>query len=196
MSPSTPINNSDLPAHFVQQKGLLMLAVMGATIIQILDSTIANVAIPHMQSSLGATQDTITWVLTSYIIATAVAMPITGYLADRFGSRRLFLFAVSGFIVASMLCGIANNVETMVAFRIFQGICAAFIGPLSQTIMLDINAPSKQQRAMAMWGMGIMIAPILGPMIGGWLTENYRSEAFCCSHWGWRRCSSCLIVGN
>jgi MFS transporter, DHA2 family, multidrug resistance protein len=150
-----------------------MLAVMGATIIQILDSTIANVAIPHMQSSLGATQDTITWVLTSYIIATAVAMPITGYLADRFGSRRLFLFAVSGFIMASMLCGIANNVETMVAFRIFQGICAAFIGPLSQTIMLDINAPSKQQRAMAMWGMGIMIAPILGPMIGGWLTENY-----------------------
>jgi MFS transporter, DHA2 family, multidrug resistance protein len=149
MSPSTPTNNPDVPAQYVRHKALLTLAVMGATIIQILDSTIANVAIPHMQSSLGATQDTITWVLTSYIIASAVAMPITGYLADRFGSRRLFILAVGGFIVASMLCGIANSLVAMVAFRILQGLCAAFIGPLSQTIMLDINAPSKQQKAMA-----------------------------------------------
>jgi MFS transporter, DHA2 family, multidrug resistance protein len=173
MSVSTQINSPDIPAQYVRHKGLLMLAVMGATIIQILDTTIANVAIPHMQSSLGATQDTITWVLTSYIIASAVAMPITGYLADRFGSRRLFILSVGGFILTSMLCGIANSLMTMVVFRIFQGLCAAFIGPLSQTIMLDINAPSKQQKAMAMWGMGILVAPILGPMIGGWLTENY-----------------------
>jgi MFS transporter, DHA2 family, multidrug resistance protein len=174
MSPSTPTSNHDVPAQHVRHKGLLTIAVMGATIIQILDTTIANVAIPHMQSSLGATQDTITWVLTSYIIASAVAMPMTGYLADRFGSRRLFLMGVSGFILASMLCGIATNLSSMVMFRIFQGICAAFIGPLSQTIMLDINAPSKQQKAMAVWGMGIMIAPIFGPMIGGWLTESYN----------------------
>lgn len=175
MSASTPINNPlDQPAYPVKNKGLLTLAVMGATIIQILDSTIANVAIPHMQTSLGATMDTITWVLTSYIVASAVAMPITGWLADRIGSRNLFLGAVAGFILASMLCGIATSLTEMVAFRIFQGVCAAFIGPLSQTIMLDINKPSEAPRAMSIWGMGIMIAPILGPMIGGWLTESYN----------------------
>ena len=175
MSASTPINNPlDQPAYPVKNKALLTLAVMGATIIQILDSTIANVAIPHMQTSLGATMDSITWVLTSYIVASAVAMPITGWLADRIGSRNLFLGAVAGFIFASMLCGIATSLTEMVAFRIFQGICAAFIGPLSQTIMLDINKPSEAPRAMSIWGMGIMIAPILGPMIGGWLTESYN----------------------
>lgn len=175
MSASTPNNNpDDVAAYPVKNKALLTLAVMGATIIQILDSTIANVAIPHMQTSLGATMDTITWVLTSYIVASAVAMPITGWLADRIGSRKLFLGAVAGFILASMLCGIATSLTEMVAFRILQGICAAFIGPLSQTIMLDINKPSEAPRAMAIWGMGIMIAPILGPMIGGWLTENYN----------------------
>lgn len=175
MSASTPINNPlDQPAYPVKHKALLTLAVMGATIIQILDSTIANVAIPHMQTSLGATMDTITWVLTSYIVASAVAMPITGWLADRIGSRNLFLFSVGGFIVASMLCGIATGLTEMVAFRVFQGICAAFIGPLSQSIMLDINKPSEAPRAMSIWAMGIMIAPILGPMVGGWLTENYN----------------------
>jgi len=158
----------------VKHKGLLTLAVMGASIIQILDSTIANVAIPHMQTSLGATRDSVTWVLTSYIIATAVAIPITGWLSDRIGSRRLFLLAVAGFIITSMLCGTAANLTQMVIFRVFQGICAAFIGPLSQTVLLDINSPERAPRAMAMWGMGIMVAPILGPVIGGWLTESYN----------------------
>jgi MFS transporter, DHA2 family, multidrug resistance protein len=158
----------------VKHRGLLMLAVMGASIIQILDSTIANVAIPHMQTSLGATQDSVTWVLTSYIIASAVAMPITGWLSDRIGSRRLFLLAVTGFILTSMLCGAAASLSQMVIFRIFQGICGAFIGPLSQTILLDINPPERAPKAMALWGMGIMIAPILGPVIGGWLTESYN----------------------
>ena len=175
MSASTPTSNPlDKAAYPVKNKALLTFAVMSATIIQILDSTIANVAIPHMQSSLGATMDTITWVLTSYIVASAVAMPITGWLADRIGSRNLFLGAVAGFILASMLCGIATSLTEMVAFRILQGVCAAFIGPLSQTIMLDINKPSEAPRAMSIWGMSIMVAPILGPMIGGWLTENYN----------------------
>lgn len=176
MSASTPAN-SPAPGQAalpVRHKGLLTIAVMGASIVQILDSTIANVAIPHMQTSLGATIDSVTWVLTSYILASAVAMPATGWLSDRVGSRRLFLFAVGGFIVASMLCGIATNLSQMVLFRILQGICAAFIGPLSQTILLDINPPEKAPRAMQVWGMGIMIAPILGPMIGGWLTESYN----------------------
>ena len=158
----------------VKHKTLLTLAVMGAAMIQILDSTIANVAIPHMQTSLGATFDTVTWVLTSYIIAGAVAMPLTGWLSDRVGSRRLFILAVIGFVVTSMLCGIATSLTEMVIFRICQGLCAAMIGPMSQTILLDINPPEKAPKAMAMWGMGIMIAPIFGPMIGGWLTESYN----------------------
>lgn len=164
---------ADVPATPVENKGLLTVAVMLATVMQILDTTIANVALPHMQTALGATADTITWVLTSYIVASAIAIPITGWLSDRFGSRNLFLFAVGGFVVASMLCGIATSLEEMVAFRVMQGIAAAFINPLSQTVMMDINPPSKQARAMTIWGQGIMVGPILGPVLGGWLTDNF-----------------------
>ena len=171
-----PVDDS-VPLHErVRYRGLLTVAVMGASVMQILDTTIANVAIPHMQSSLGATSETVNWVLTSYIIASAVAMPITGWLADRIGRRQLFLAAVAGFIVASMACGAAQNLEEMVAFRFLQGISAAFIGPLSQSVMLDINPPERHARAMSIWGMGIMVGPILGPILGGWLTEqaNWR----------------------
>jgi DHA2 family multidrug resistance protein len=154
-------------------RALLTVAVMGASIIQILDATIANVALPHMQTSLGASLDTVTWVLTSYIIASAIAMPITGWLADRIGGRQLFLLSVSGFVFASMLCGLATSLEEMVAFRVLQGISGAFIAPMAQTVMLDINPPERHARAMAIWGMGIMVGPIMGPIIGGWLTENY-----------------------
>jgi MFS transporter, DHA2 family, multidrug resistance protein len=173
MTGVNPAPAADEAALKVRHPGLLMIAVMGASIVQYLDATIANVAVPHMQTSLGATFDSVTWVLTSFIIASAVATPIVGWLADRFGSRNLFLIAVSGFTAASMLCGIAVSLPEMVAFRIVQGIFAAMIGPLSQTIMLDINPPSKHARAMAIWGMGVMVAPISGPMIGGWLTDNY-----------------------
>jgi MFS transporter, DHA2 family, multidrug resistance protein len=155
------------------KRGILMIGVMAATIMQILDTTIANVAIPHMQTSLGATVDTIKWVLTSYIIATAVAIPVTGWLANRIGSRQLFLWAVGGFVLSSMACGAAANLEQMVVFRFLQGVFAAFIGPLSQTVMLDINPPERHARAMSIWGMGIMIGPIMGPVLGGWLTDNY-----------------------
>lgn len=171
-SPATAVDDA-IPLHQqVRFRGLLTVAVMGASIMQILDTTIANVAIPHMQSALGATSETVTWVLTSYILASAVAMPITGWLADRIGRRELFLGAIAGFIVASMACGAAQSLEQMVAFRFLQGISAAFIGPLSQSVMLDINPPEKQARAMSIWGMGIMIGPILGPILGGWLTES------------------------
>ena len=153
---------------------LLTIGVMAATVMQILDSTIANVALPHMQASLGATTDTITWVLTSYIVASAVAIPMTGWLADRIGSRNLFLICVVGFVGASMLCGLAGSLPAMVAFRVLQGIAAAFMNPLSQTVMMDINPRSKQASAMSIWGMGVMVGPILGPVIGGWLTENYN----------------------
>ncbi|TXC69039.1 DHA2 family efflux MFS transporter permease subunit [Sphingorhabdus soli] len=165
---------ADVPATPATMPGLLTIGVMAATIMQILDSTIANVALPHMQASLGATADTVTWVLTSYIIASAAAIPITGWLADRLGSRRLFLISVVGFVLASMACGLAQNLDQMVIFRVFQGIFAAFLNPLSQSVMLDINRPSRHARAMSIWGMGIMIGPILGPLLGGWLTENYN----------------------
>ena len=155
---------------------LMIVGVMAASLLQILDTTIANVALPHMQSSLGATVDTITWVLTSYIIASAVALPLTGWLADRIGARLLFIGSVAGFITASMLCGIAQNLEEMVIFRALQGVAGAFIAPLSQSFMLDATRPSRHPQIMAVWGMGIMIGPILGPILGGWLTEtaNWR----------------------
>lgn len=175
---ATPASESPEPleeraALYTSNRPLLTIGVMAATIMQILDSTIANVALPHMQASLSATADTITWVLTSYIVASAVAIPMTGWLADRIGSRNLFLYAIVGFVAASMLCGLATNLPEMVAFRLLQGVAAAFMNPLSQTVMMDINPKSKQASAMSIWGMGVMVGPILGPVIGGWLTDNY-----------------------
>ncbi len=169
------------PAHDVAQlpvanPGILIVGIMAASLLQVLDTTIANVAIPHMRTALGATTETVTWVLTSYIIASAVALPITGWLSDRVGARRLFILSVAGFILSSMLCGMAQNLEEMVLFRALQGVTGAFIAPLSQAFMLDTNKPSKHAQMMALWGMGIMIGPILGPVLGGWLTEqaNWR----------------------
>lgn len=162
----------DRPQLDVRNQPLLMIGIMAASLIQILDTTIANVAIPHMQSSLGATAESVTWVLTSYIIASAVAMPITGWLADRVGGRRLFLLSVIGFIVTSMACGLAQNLEEMVIFRALQGVTGAFIPPLSQSFMLDTSRPSRHAQVMAIWGLGIMLGPILGPVVGGWLTES------------------------
>lgn len=161
----------------VRNNVLLVVGIMTASLIQILDTTIANVAIPHMQASLGATPDEISWVLTSYIIATAVAMPITGWLADRIGSRRLFILSTAGFIAASMLCGMAQDITQMVLFRALQGVSGAFIAPLSQAALIDTNKPSMQPQMMALWGMGIMIGPILGPLLGGWLTEEWNWRA-------------------
>ncbi len=173
-APARPV--ADAPELETRNYPLMIIGVMAASLLQILDTTIANVALPHMQSSLGATVDTITWVLTSYIIASAVALPITGWLADRIGARRLFIGSVAGFIVASMLCGLAQNLEEMVVFRALQGVAGAFIAPLSQSFMLDATRPSRHPQIMAIWGMGIMIGPILGPILGGWLTEtaNWR----------------------
>lgn len=162
----------DKPVLESKHRGLLMLAVMCVSIIQFLDVTISIVAIPHMQTSLGASLDTISWVLTSFIMAGIMVTPMVGWLSDRFGSRRLFLLAVGGFLVASMLCGAATSLAQMVAFRALQGIFAAIIGPMSQTIMFDINPPSKQPAAMTIWGMVVMVAPITGPMIGGLIIDS------------------------
>jgi len=158
----------------VENLALLTVCVMLATIMQALDTTIANVALPYMQGSLSATLDQINWVLTSYIVAAAIMTPVTGFLAMRFGRKRLFLTAVAGFTVASILCGIATTLPEMVLFRLIQGIFGAPLVPLSQSVLLDSYPQEKHGSAMAMWGIGVMVGPILGPTLGGWLTEYYN----------------------
>jgi MFS transporter, DHA2 family, multidrug resistance protein len=153
---------------------LLTVCIMLATIMQALDTTIANVALPYMQGSLSATADQINWVLTSYIVAAAIATPVTGFLEARLGRKRLFLIAVAGFTAASVLCGIAISLPEMVAFRLIQGLFGASLVPLSQAVLLDSYPKEKHGSAMAMWGMGVMVGPILGPTLGGWLTEAYN----------------------
>lgn len=155
-------------------KTMITLSVMLATVMQVLDTTIANVALPHMQGSLSATQDQITWVLTSYIVASAIMTLPTGWLAGRFGRKKIFLGSIAGFTFASALCGIATSIDEMVIFRLLQGVFGAALVPLSQAVLLDINPKEKHASAMAMWGVGIMIGPILGPTLGGYLTEYYN----------------------
>lgn len=148
-------------------------AVMVPAIMYALDTTIANVALPHMQGSLSATHDQIAWVLTSYIVASAIMTAPTAWLAARFGRRNYFTFAVIGFTVASGMCGAAQSLEQIVAFRILQGVFGASLIPISQSILLDTYPPEKHGSAMALWGVGVMIGPILGPTLGGYLTEFY-----------------------
>jgi MFS transporter, DHA2 family, multidrug resistance protein len=162
-----------MSADGVSNRGAITACVILATLMQALDSTIANVALPHMQGSLSASQDQIAWVLTSYIAAAAIMTPPTGYLAARFGTKRVFLIAVAGFTVASMLCGIAQSLPEIVVFRLLQGVFGAPLVPLSQAVLLDIYPSERQGFAMALFGMGVMAGPILGPVIGGWLTEDY-----------------------
>lgn len=153
------------------RRALTTVVVMAAMIMVVLDATIANVALPHMRAALGANQETVSWVLTSYILASAVATPVTGWLSDRFGRRALFTVAVAGFTVSSMLCGIATTLPTMVAARVLQGVFGAFIAPVSQAVLYDINPPEKHASAMTVWGIGVMAAPVIGPMLGGYLTD-------------------------
>lgn len=155
------------------RRGLITISIMLATIMQALDTTIANVALPHMQGAMGASQDQISWVLTSYIVAAAIFMPLTGFLTARFGRRRVFIYSVIGFTVSSMLCGAAQSLEQIVLFRLLQGIFGAALVPLSQSVLLDTYPKEQHGSAMAMWGVGVMIGPILGPSLGGWLTEYY-----------------------
>jgi DHA2 family multidrug resistance protein len=146
---------------------------MTATIMQALDTTIANVALPYMQGSLSASLDQINWVLTSYIVAAAIMTAPIGWLADRFGRKRLFIICVAGFTVASLLCALAQNIEEMVAFRLLQGMAGAALVPLSQSVLLDAYSAEERGSAMAIWGVGVMLGPIMGPTLGAWLTDNY-----------------------
>jgi DHA2 family multidrug resistance protein len=152
---------------------LVTVCCMTATIMQALDTTIANVALPYMQGSLSASLDQVNWVLTSYIVAAAIMTAPIGWLADRFGRKKLFIVCVAGFTVASLLCAMAQNIQQIVLFRLLQGMAGAALVPLSQSVMLDAYPPQARGKAMAIWGMGVMLGPIMGPTLGGWLTDNY-----------------------
>jgi DHA2 family multidrug resistance protein len=158
----------------VPHRAFITVCAMLATLMQSLDSTIANVALPYMQGSLSASSDQITWVLTSYITAAAIMTAPVGWLSARFGLKRLYLISMVGFTVASMLCGVAGSLPEMVAFRLLQGVFGAALVPLSQSTMLNIYPPERRGSAMAIWGMGVMVGPILGPTLGGYLTELYN----------------------
>ena len=177
--------NSKAPAtgKEITHRGFVTLSVMLATIMQALDTTIANVALPHMQGTMGATQDQIAWVLTSYIVAAAIFMPLTGFAVSRLGRKRVFMWSVAGFTAASMLCGAAQNLPEIVVFRLLQGVFGASLVPLSQSVLLDAYPREQHGSAMALWGVGVMVGPILGPSLGGWLTEYYN--------WRWVFSSTC-----
>ena len=155
----------------MSERLLVTLAVMSATLIQVLDTTIVNVALPHMAGNLGATTDQISWVLTSYLVSSAIVMPLTGYFADTLGRKRFMLASITGFVIASALCGIAQSLVEIVAFRLLQGVFGAALVPLSQAIMTDAYPPEDRGKAMAIWGLGVMVGPVLGPTLGGWLTD-------------------------
>jgi len=173
---STPIG-TDFPEYgSASHKWLIALAVMLGTTLEVLDTSIVNVALPHMQGSFSASVDEIAWVLTSYLVANGIMIPMTGWISSRFGRKRYFLMSVAVFVAASGLCGAAQSLDQMVVFRLIQGAAGAAMVPSSQAILMETFPPNEQQLAMATWGMGLMVAPIMGPTLGGWITDN----------WNWR----------
>src|SRR2546423_8687836 len=157
----------------VPNRGMITISIMLANIMQGLDNTILNVALPHIQGSLSASLDQVAWALTSYIVCAAIMMPLTGWLAGRFGIKYIFLIPVIGFTLASALCGAATNLGELVFFRALQGVAGAGLIPLSQATLLQINPPQRHGYAMAVFGIGTILRPIIGPAIGGWVTEDY-----------------------
>ena len=155
------------------RRAAITVSVMMASILQTLDTTIANVALPHIRGSIAASSEQMSWVLTSYIVAAAITTPLCGWLAGRYGRKKVLVISVLGFTITSALCGMAQTVGQIVVFRLLQGASGSSLVPLSQAVLLDINPPERQGRAAAAWGMGVLMGPILGPVLGGWLTENY-----------------------
>ena len=155
---------------------IITLAVMFATFMEVLDTTVVNVSLPHIASTMSATTEEATWVLTSYLVANAIILPMTGWLASTFGRKNLLMASTVGFTVASVLCGLAPNLASLVIFRIIQGATGGALQPLSQAVLLESFKPEDRGKAMGVWGLGIVVAPILGPVVGGWITEN----------WDWR----------
>ena len=168
------------PAHHSAaesaRKWIIAASVILCTILEVLDSSIVNVALPHMQGSFSATVDEITWVVTTYLVAAGIMIPTTGWIAGQFGRKRYFMISIATFVASSALCGAAQTLNQMVAFRFIQGIAGAALQPLSQAILMETFPPNEQTLAMAVWGIGMMVAPIMGPTVGGYITDN----------WNWR----------
>src|ERR1043166_1095979 len=152
---------------------IVAIAVMFGTFMEVLDTTVVNVSLPHIAGSLSVTSEEATWALTSYLVANAVVLPITGFLANYFGRKRLLMSAVVGFTASSFMCGFAPNLAWLVLFRIIQGLTGGVLQPVSQAVMLEAFPPAQRGKAMGFWGLGIVVAPMLGPVLGGWLTDNY-----------------------
>jgi DHA2 family multidrug resistance protein len=170
MSPTQLPSPSAVPGL---RRNMVTICAMTATVMQALDTTIANVALPYMQGTLSASQDQINWVLTSYIVAAAIMTAPVGWIANRFGRKRIFIVCSAGFTIASVMCGLAQDINQMVLFRLLQGVFGAALVPLSQAVMLDSYTLQERAKAMSIWGMGVMMGPIMGPSLGAWLTETY-----------------------
>src|SRR5262249_45037769 len=173
---ATPASHGAAPAN----KWLIALAVMLAAVMEVLDMTIANVALDHIRGSLAAGVDEAAWVLTSYIVSNAVVLPLTGWLGNFFGRKRFFSFCAAFFTISSLLCGAAPNLQTLILFRILQGAGGGALMPMSQAILLETFPPKEHAMAMAVWGIGMMLGPILGPILGRWITDH--------DSWGWIFC--------
>jgi MFS transporter, DHA2 family, multidrug resistance protein len=152
---------------------IVAISVMCCTFMEVLDTTVVNVSLPHIAGNLSATIDEATWVLTSYLVANAVILPITGWLSNHFGRKRLLMFSVVGFTASSFLCGAAPTLPLLIVFRLLQGACGGSLAPLSQAVLLEAFPPESRGKAMGFWGLGIVVAPVLGPVLGGWLTDSY-----------------------
>ena len=163
----------DTPGRGTINPWLIAIAVMSSTFMEVLDTTVVNVSLPHIAGNLSASTDEATWTLTSYLVANAIILPMTGWLAGRFGRKRLLMTSVMGFTLASFLCGLAPSLGFLIACRILQGACGGGLQPLSQAILLESFPTEKRGQAMAFWALGIVVAPMLGPVAGGWLTDNY-----------------------
>ena len=160
-------------ASLAEGPWLISAAVMLATFMEILDGTVVNVSLTHIAGSLSATPNEATWALTSYLVANGIVIPISGWLANRIGRKNLLLVSTGGFTAASLLCGIAPSMGLLVTFRVIQGACGGSLQPLSQAVMLEAFPPKQHGKAMAIWAMAAIVAPVLGPVLGGWLTDNF-----------------------
>ena len=160
-------------ASLAEGPWLITAAVMLATFMEVLDTTVVSVSLTHIAGSLSATPNEATWALTSYLVANGIVIPISGWLANRLGRKNLLLISTGGFTVASLLCGIAPSMGLLVTFRVIQGACGGSLQPMSQAVMLEAFPPKQHGKAMAIWAMGAIVAPVLGPVLGGWLTDNF-----------------------
>src|SRR3984893_10401903 len=182
MRPSKPeavlkMATADLPvsnaAATEPNPWIIAISVMLATFMEVLDTTVVNVSLPHIAGNLSASIDEATWALTSYLVANAIILPMTGWLASVFGRQRLLMASVAGFTISSFLCGLAPTLTTLIVFRCLQGATGGAMQPLSHAVLLEAFPPQDRGKAMGFWGLGIVVAPILGPVLGGWLTDNY-----------------------